>query len=447
MSPEQVSKLESGLREALQPLRGKAEDLDALIALAADARLILIGEASHGTHEFYQTRCELSKRLITEHGVNAVAVEADWPDAYRVNRFVRLMSDDVDAEAALAGFQRFPQWMWRNADVLEFVAWLREHNEQLAEQDRVGFYGIDLYSLHASMEAVVHYLRAVDPEAARRAAARYGCFDRYGEDPQAYGYASTLGLEPSCEAEVVSQLVELRRSAAAYAHRDGKLPSDAPFFAEQNARLVANAERYYRAMFSSAVSSWNVRDQHMAQTLNALLDFLGRDRAAPKVVVWAHNSHLGDARATEMSRRGELNVGQLVRQRWESRCVLIGFTTFDGTVTAADDWDAPAKQQTVRPALPGSYERLFHDAEIGDFALLLSSSRETAVRVLQASLERAIGVIYRPETERQSHYFHADLPAQFDAVVHFDTTSAVEPMEWRAASAPDELPETYPTAL
>jgi erythromycin esterase-like protein len=447
MSQTQSSKLESSFGASLQPMKGSRQDLDALVDLVADARLILLGEASHGTHEFYRTRCELSKRLITDHGVNAVAVEADWPDAYRVNRFVRLMTDDADAETALSGFERFPQWMWRNTDVLEFVRWLRAHNEGLAETKRVGFYGIDLYSLHASMEAVLDYLRAVDPEAARRAALRYGCFDRYGDDPQAYGYASTLGLEPSCENEVVSQLVELRRSAEAYANHDGRLPSDALFFAEQNARLVANAERYYRAMFSSHVSSWNLRDQHMAQTLSALIAFLQRGGATPKIVVWAHNSHLGDARATEMSLRGELNVGQLVRQRWESRCALIGFTTFQGTVTAADDWGALAKRKTVRPALPGSFERLFHETQIGDFTLLLRPSRDAAARVLEPSLERAIGVIYRPETERQSHYFHADLAAQFDAVVHVDKTTAVEPLEWDASWAPDELPETYPTAL
>ncbi|MGH7695736.1 MAG: erythromycin esterase family protein [Gemmatimonadaceae bacterium] len=438
---------EDALRELALPWRGTPADLDPILRLAAGATLILIGEASHGTHEFYRTRCELSKRLITEHGVNAVAVEADWPDAYRVNRFVRLMSDDADAETALSGFERFPQWMWRNTDVLEFIRWLRAHNEGFPATERVGFYGIDLYSLHASMEAVLDYLRAVDPEAAKRAAMRYGCFDRYGDDPQAYGYASTLGLEPSCENEVVSQLLELRRSVGAYANRDGRLPSDALFFAEQNARLVANAERYYRAMFSSHVSSWNLRDQHMAQTLNALTAFLERHGATPKIAVWAHNSHIGDARATEMGLRGELNVGQLVRQQWESRCALIGFTTYDGTVTAADDWGAPAKRKIVRPALQGSYERLFHETQLGDFSLLLRSSRAASARALEPSLERAIGVIYRPETERQSHYFQADLPAQFDAVVHFDKTTAVEPLEWDASWAPDELPETYPTAL
>lgn len=334
--------------------------------------------------------------------------------------------------------------MWRNADVLDFVCWLRAHNESLAESMQVGFYGIDLYSLHASMEAVLSYLRSVDPQAARRAALRYGCL---GEDPQEYGYASSLGLTPSCEAEVVSQLVELQRSAAEYAKRDGRFPADAHFFAEQNARLVTNAERYYRAMFDTRVSSWNIRDRHMASTLDALLDFLGRAVRTPKLVVWAHNSHLGDARATEMGNAGELNVGQLVRQRYGREALLIGFTTHTGTVTAADDWGTPAQRKKVRPALPDSYEGLFHETGVGNFYLELNNAGAVVAELNHPRLERAIGVIYRPETERQSHYFRAQLPTQFDAILHYDTTRAVEPLERTGEWKRGELPETYPTAL
>jgi erythromycin esterase-like protein len=297
------------------------------------------------------------------------------------------------------------------------------------------------------MEAVLNYLRDVDPEAARRAALRYGCFDRFGDDPQRYGYASTIGLSPTCEAEVVSQLVELQRSATEYASRDGRFPPDAQFFAEQNARLVANAERYYRAMFDNRVSSWNLRDGHMAETLGVLLQYLGRNTPASKVVVWAHNSHLGDARATEMGGAGELNVGQLVRQRYDRQALLVGFSTYSGTVTAADDWGAPARRKTVRAALPESYEALFHEAGVANFYLDLSERSPTVSELRHPRLERAIGVIYRPETERMSHYFHAQLPSQFDAILHYDTTRAVEPLERTGEWERGELPETYPSSL
>jgi erythromycin esterase-like protein len=439
--------LQSGLRDVAHPLVGAPEDFDALMSLVDNARLVLIGEASHGTHEFYRIRGEITKRLIRERGFTGVAVEADWPDAYRVNRYVRGGTDDADAERALGGFQRFPQWMWRNADVLDFVGWLRTHNDSKPAAEHVGFYGIDLYSLHASMDAVVRYLRDVDPEAARRAALRYGCFDRFGDDPQEYGYAASLGLSATCEAEVVSQLTELQQAAAEYAKRDGRFPPDAQFYAEQNARLVTNAERYYRAMFGSRVGSWNLRDKHMAETLESLLQFLGTQHKLPKLVVWAHNSHLGDARATEMGSMGELNVGQLVRQRYGHQALLVGFTTSHGSVTAADDWGSPALRKTVRPALPDSYEALFHGSGAGNFYLNLTDRNPIISELRHPRLERAIGVIYRPETERLSHYFHAQLPSQFDAILHYDVTRAVEPLARTGAWERGELPETYPTAL
>ncbi len=405
-----------------------------------------MGEASHGTHQFYRERAEITKRLIREKGFTAVAVEADWPDAYRVNRYVRGESEDADAAEALSGFRRFPTWMWRNAEVLDFVGWLRAYNDGLPAEARVGFYGLDLYSLHASMEAVLRYLNKVDPEAARRARNRYACFDHFGEDTQAYGYAATVGLTPGCEDEVVRQLVEMRRRAADYAQRDGRIARDEYFFAEQNARLVRNAERYYRAMFQGRVSSWNLRDTHMAETLDALARFLESERRESKIVVWAHNSHLGDARATELGSAGELNLGRLVRERSSREAVLVGFTTYTGTVTAASDWDAPAEIKRVRPGLPGSYEALFHDVGIPCFLLDLRGNG--AARALsEPRLERAIGVIYRPETERSSHYFSARLPQQFDAVIHFDETRAVEPLERNPEWVGEEVPETYPSAL
>jgi erythromycin esterase-like protein len=435
------------LRKEANPVTGDRHDFDPLLALVGDSRFVLIGEASHGTHEFYRIRAEITKRLIREKGFSAIAVEADWPDAYRVNRYVQGRGGDADATQALGGFKRFPQWMWRNADVLEFTGWLRDYNDAMRTPRKVGFYGLDLYSMHASMEAVLSYLRVVDPEAALRAQRRYACFEHFGESPQTYGYATTAGLAPSCENEVVAQLVELQKSAAAYATRDGRLAADDLFFAEQNARVVLNAERYYRAMFGNRATSWNLRDRHMAATLDALIAFLEFDRRSPKVVVWAHNSHLGDARATEMADRGELNVGQLLRERWGHAALLVGFSTYAGTVTAASDWDEPAERKIVRPALEGSYEALFHESGLGNFFLALRGNNEAVLGLRQSRLERAIGVIYRPETERLSHYFRARLPHQFDAVFHYDVTRAVEPLERTGLWERGELPETYPSTL
>jgi erythromycin esterase-like protein/predicted phosphoribosyltransferase len=436
------------LRATTYPLAGSARDYDPLMIPIGDARLALLGEASHGTQEFYRERAEITKRLITDKNFTAVAVEADWPDAYRVNRYVRGVSDDADSEEALADFRRFPTWMWRNTVVVEFIEWLRSYNEALPSgADKVGFYGLDLYSLHASMKAVLRYLEKVDPQAAKRARERYSCFDHVGEDTQAYGLMTRLHLSKSCEEEVISQLVELQRQAAEYARRDGRLAEDELFYAEQNARLVKNAEAYYRSMFLEEVSSWNLRDRHMAETLDALVPHLSRTGRIAKVAVWEHNSHLGDARATDMGRRGELNVGQLVREKYGRDALLVGFTTHHGTVTAASDWGAPAERKRVRPALAGSYEALFHATGRNRFLLILNETDMLAEQLRMPRLERAIGVIYRPETERQSHYFWARLADQFDAVLHFDETQAVKPLETTAEWDAGEVPETFPFAV
>ena len=434
--------------EFASPLTGGKEDYDPLLEMVGDARFVLLGEASHGTSEFYRERAQITKRLITEKGFKAVAVEADWPDAYRVNRYVRGASADASANDALGDFNRFPTWMWRNTDVLDFVGWLRDHNDALSDQARkVGFYGLDLYSLFTSIEAVLAYLDKVDPEAARRARYRYSCFEDFGEDTQAYGYAASFGLSEPCENEAVSQLMELRRRAAEYARRDGWVAADEFFYAEQNARLVKNAEQYYRSMFRGHTLSWNLRDRHMAETLDALVAYLDQQGARAKIVVWEHNSHLGDARATESGESGQLNVGQLVRERYGREAALIGFTTYSGTVTAASDWDGPAERKLVRPALPQSYELLFHLAPPPRFLLVTRDNEKLAAALRSERLERAIGVIYRPETERLSHYFRARLSDQFDAVMHFDDTQAVEPLERTARWETGELPETYPFAL
>ncbi len=436
------------VRRSAHALTGTAQDYDPLLERIGAARIALIGEASHGTHEFYRERAEITKRLIQEKGCMAVAVEADWPDAYRVNRYVRGSSKDVDAVEALADFRRFPTWMWRNTVVVEFVEWLRAHNDALPPgAAKVGFYGLDLYSLHASMKAVLRYLEKVDPEAAKQARERYACFDRFGDEPQVYGFMTRLNLSKSCEEEVVAQLVELQRRTADHARSDGRLAEDEFFYAEQNARLVKNAEAYYRSMFLEEVSSWNLRDRHMAETLEAVLAHLGRQNPSAKVAVWEHNSHVGDARATQMGERGELNVGQLAREKYGRDAVLIGFTTYHGTVTAASDWGAPAERKRVRPALPGSYEALFHAVRPTRFLLTWRDDDPATTALRSRRLERAIGVIYRPDTERQSHYAWARLPDQFDAVLHFDETRAVEPLEYTAEWEAGEIPETFPFAV
>ncbi len=430
--------------EAL-PLSGSDDDYDDLLDLVGNAGIVMLGEASHGTHEFYRERARITRRLIEELGFMGVAVEADWPDAYRVNRYVQGAPDDADAEEALRGFRRFPTWMWRNAEVLDFVGWLRDRNERAGLERSAGFYGLDLYSLTSSVAEVIAYLERVDPAAAERARERYACFEEFAGE-QSYGRAASLGIGESCRREVVTQLTELQRLGVAYLRRDGIAAEDEQFYAEQNARLVASAEEYYRAMFADRADSWNLRDGHMAETLSRLMGHLGRRGTPPRLVVWEHNSHVGDARMTEMSRRGELNLGQLARQRWPDQVVLVGFTTHSGTVTAASNWDAAAERKRVRPALPGSVESVFHALGEPRFYLDLVSGR--AAEVLSSPLlERAIGVIYRPETERHSHYFNANVAGQFDAVIHIDETRAVEPLERTEGWEVGEPPETYPTAL
>jgi erythromycin esterase-like protein len=404
-------------------LHGRPEDYDPLLDRARDAQFVLLGEASHGTAEFYRERADITKRLIAEAGHTAVAVEGDWPDAYRVNRYVRGESGDESPEEALGDFTRFPTWMWRNTEVVDFIAWLREWND--AHERKVGFYGLDLYSLHTSMAEVIRYLDEIDPEAAIRARRRYGCFDQFGLDPQVYAYETTLAGQESCEQQAVDQLVELRGAA---------IGDDDWFYAEQNARLVVDAEEYYRAMFRSGVESWNLRDRHMVDTLERLVEQLGGARAT----VWAHNSHVGDARATQLGEAGEFNVGQLVRELHPDSTHIAGFSTYTGTVTASSEWGGPAERKRVRRALPGSWEELLHETGLRCFFV---DTSELQGRML----ERAIGVIYRPETERMSHYFEARPSRQFDTLIHLDVTRAVVPLEptstWHTAR---DLAETFP---
>jgi erythromycin esterase-like protein/predicted phosphoribosyltransferase len=431
---------------------GGMPPLEALEEIIGDARIVLIGESSHGTHEFYEARAEITKWLIAEKGFRAVAAEADWPDAYRVNRYVRGLGGDGSATEALSGFERFPAWMWRNVLVRDFVDWLHAHNGRRREhgERQTGFYGLDLYSLHRSMQEVIAYLENVDPVAASRARDRYACFDHTSaDDGQAYGFAAAFGAGLSCERQAIEQLLEIHRNAMEYARRDGLVAEDELFYAQQNAQTVRNAEVYYRAMFGGRVTSWNLRDQHMAQTLHALLDHLDRHghKEPARIVVWAHNSHVGDARATEVGSDGQLTLGQLARERYGDDSRLIGFTTYTGTVTAASEWGGIAERKVVRPALNGSVEELFHES--GSAAFLVSSmiSREAAEPLDVVRLGRAIGVIYLPATERQSHYYHVRPSEQFDAIIHIDKTRALEPLEVTSLWVAGETPETYPTGL
>lgn len=423
--------------EAAEPLTDlEASSISALIERIGDARLVLLGESTHGTSEFYRMRARISQELIRRCGFNFVAVEADWPDAMRINHYASARAPR--SKVQFTPFARFPSWMWRNTDVSEFVEWLRAHNlKQRERAQQVGFYGLDLYSMFTSIAHVLDYLDSVDPDAARVARRRYGALTPWQQDPAAYGQAVLVGRYASSETAVVSMLRELLERRLTYAEKDGERFFDAA----QNARVVANAERYYRAMYYGSATSWNLRDNHMFDTLVSLLAYHGKDARG---IVWEHNSHIGDARATEMSHRGELNVGQLCRVKWQDGVYSVGFGTDHGTVAAASHWDAPMQRMRVRPACPGSYERLCHDSGLPAFMLPLRTPRRREVReeLLPPRLTRAIGVIYRPDTERASHYFSASWPAQFDELIWFDETSAVEPLPAEQSASAISLPLT-----
>ena len=419
-SPALVTAL---LRETAEPLPEiGGTHLGPLVERIGGSRLVLIGEATHGTSEFYRMRAEITKQLILRKGVQFVAIEGDWPDAARVDQYVRQL-EPADGHRWEA-FSRFPTWMWRNREVLEFVEWLRDHNQSIRDpQKRVAFYGLDLYSLFTSIRAVLDYLDRVDPEAARIARLRYGCLTPWEGDPALYGRLAVGGRYRVCENEVVAVLTDLLKQRLQYTQYDGARFLDAV----QNARLVANAERYYRVMYYGSNESWNHRDQHMFDTLELLLGFHG---ATSKAVIWEHNSHLGNAAATEMGASGQTNVGQLCRQRFGKAAYLIGQGTDHGTVAAAANWDEAVEFMSVRPGHPGSYENLFHDCGVEAFCLHLREPRKPDLREEMAvsRLERAIGVVYRPDTELASHYFNAILSHQFDEFIWFDHSKAVRPI-------------------
>jgi erythromycin esterase-like protein len=430
----------NAVRACAKRLDERPQDYDELLALAAGKRFVLLGEATHGTREFYRMRADITRRLISELGFDTVAIEGDWPDAWRVNRFVTEGADET-ADSALGDFERFPTWMWRNREVEELISWLRRRNATLPQAKRAGFYGLDMYSLYRSADAVVNYLAKVDPEQAEVARQRYAGLDHV-RDEQTYGYEVAMLLRPPARDEVVRQLRELQANAPRYLDFDGLSAMDAQFFAERNAAVVANAETYYRAMFGSRVNTWNLRDGHMRDTLFALADHRVARGGTGRIVVWAHNSHLGDARATEVHRQGEWNLGQLVREAVGDAALLVGFTTYTGYVSAASRWGGEVEHKWVRPALRDSYEHLFHSTHLDRFFLPLSTPAAAPLR--ESLLERAIGVIYLPRSERASHYFEASIAAQFDAIFHLDETSAVEPLDAPHHWHHREVPETYP---
>ncbi|MCF4996566.1 erythromycin esterase family protein [Pseudomonas syringae] len=430
-----MATLSETLKAHAEPLPDiESEAFAALFDRFGDAQVVLIGEASHGTHEFYQARAAITRRLITEHGFSVVAVEADWPDADQIDRCVRHRAKGDWHQPA---FERFPTWMWRNTDVQAFARWLAEHNQALAEDRRVEFRGLDVYSLRSSIREVLGYLETADPAMAREARQRYACLTPWHDDPALYGHFTERGGMATCEGPVLEQLQALLNQRLALMGKD----SEALFNATQNARVIHAAEQYYRAMYRGNTASWNLRDRHMFETLQAVRSRSGRQA---KAIVWAHNSHIGDARATQMGDGGQLTLGQLCREAWGNDVVLIGMGTDCGTVAAASDWDGEMQIKNVVPALPRSWERAF--AETGH-AQALYEWRDDQHQTLRSALtgrllERAIGVIYRPQTERQSHYFEASLSEQFDAWLWFAETSAVTPLATAHSTSREQ--DTFP---
>lgn len=431
------------IQDLARPLRSEG-DLDLLLDRIGDARFVLLGEASHGTHEFYQWRAEITRRLIAEKGFSFVAVEGDWPDCYRVNRSVKVSPEAPrDPSRALTAFERWPRWMWANEDVEKFTRWLREYNGTVPESHRVGFYGLDVYSLWDSLHAALGYLREHEPDQVDSAMAALACFEPYAEDPQAYARATRL-IPTSCEAEVVQLLTELRSPGVSDPPQDG----EERFNAEQNAVVVAGAEAYYRAMARGGPASWNVRDRHMVQTLERLVTH--HEKEAPggttKAIVWEHNTHIGDARYTDMTEAGMVNVGQLVRERYgEDDVVLVGFGSHGGTVIAADQWGARPEVMTVPEARAGSTEALLHE-HLHDAQALFVFPREEPdhPRWLREPRDhRAIGVVYRPEAERWGNYVKTVLGRRYDAFCWFDRTEALSPLP-RTRTGAEEM-ETWPS--
>ena len=437
---EQAKLIAEGVSRRALPLADPA-DLDPLIERIGDAAYVLLGEATHGTSEFYEWRAALSRRLIEERGFSFVGVEGDWPDCYRVNRYVKSYADSGDsAREVLHAFERWPTWMWANREVAEFAEWLRDHNRRLSPERQAGFYGLDVYSLWESMHAVVGYLESVDPALARTARTAYGCFEPYAEDAQQYARATAI-VPTTCEREAVAVLGALRRKATEYSE-DGR---DAFFNAEQNALVAKNAELYYRTMVRGGPTSWNVRDSHMVETLERLMVHHG---PMAKAIVWEHNTHIGDARFTDMARGGMFNVGQLVRQEHDADdVVLVGFGTHRGTVVAGEEWGAPMRRMRVPPAREGSFEHALHLADGDDMLLLFNGTDDGGITGLEEPIgHRAIGVVYDPRHEHWGNYVPTIVPRRYDAFIHIEETVGVDALHMPVL-VDGEPPETFPSGM
>ncbi len=441
------TRLISLIKKNAYPLKSDKNNFDSLLDLIGDASWVLLGEATHGTQEFYSLRAEITQQLIEKKGFSVVALEADWPDAHRINEYIQHESSDKTF-SALDGFKRFPQWMWRNTVVVDFIGWLYRYNGKATAAKKISLYGLDLYSLFSSIHAVINYLESIDPAAAQRARIRYKCFEQYEHNIIQYGLdMSRLNISKTGQDDVIEQIKDLHRNSFEFLRADGAKAHAAFFNAERNAHVIKNAEHYYRSFFfSNPATSWNIRDTHMFETAVAIHDHTAKTVKQPKIIIWAHNSHIGNAAATQMASLGELNLGQLIKATYKDDAKLIGFTTHTGTVAAASEWDSPVEHKKVRPSLENSFENLFHRCGIPQFLLPLHQDPELAKLLKQERLERAIGVIYRPETERQSHYFKAQLSAQFDAIIHYDQTKALQPLETTSAWTP-EPDQTYPTGI
>ncbi len=426
------------VRGLARPL-DRPDDLDPLLERIGDARVVLLGEASHGTSEYYRWRADLSRRLIREKGFSFLAVEGDWPDCYRINRYIKGLTDSgASARDVLGNFQRWPTWMWANEEIADLAEWLREHNAGRQEEHKVGFYGLDVYSLWESLYAVMGYLKKFDPSALPAARRAYQCFEPYGEDVQEYARATAF-VPTSCTDEVVGLLQTVRTKARTY-RGDGR---DAYFDAEQNALVLKNAEHYYRIMVDGGPESWNLRDRHMMETLERLLIHHGDDARA---IVWEHNTHIGDARFTDMADEGMYNVGQLARERLADQgVVLIGFGSHHGTVIAGREWDAPRERMEVPPGRPGSWEDVLHQAAPANQLLIFADAQETQ-DMMRSRGQRAIGVVYHPEYEQYGNYVPTVLPRRYDAFLFIDETEALHPLPIRGSDE-HEVPETYPSGV
>lgn len=444
--PPVTTELLSAVREVSTPLRN-LPDLDPLLERVGDANYVLLGEASHGTHDFYTWRAALTRRLIEEHGFSFVAVEGDWPDCERINRYVKGNAGlHATAASVVHEFARWPTWMWANREVVEFVHWLRHHNDSRPSPQKVGFYGLDVYSLWESLDEILRYLEKHEPSSLPLAHRAMACFEPYARDEHRYARATRL-VNASCEEDVVSLLAGLRQSASRKS-QDGARPgrggplrdADDQMSAEQNAIVVRDAERYYRIMLNGGPHSWNLRDRHMFETLERLMTHHG---PSARGIVWEHNTHIGDARYTDMVDEGTINVGQLVREAHPDRSLLVGFSSHSGEVIAGAAWGAEMTRMTVPPARPGSWEDVLHHAASGQDQLLIFGGGGGPEQLATERGHRAIGVVYRPERERYGNYVPTQLARRYDALIALDKTSALHPLHM--PPSPPEVPDTYPS--